>query len=321
MVGGIFLLLIALALIFFVGRGCLANQEATQVRKHVMSSSDLLGDSSTLGREKLQPLIQSAGGDPAQLDPAALDQIVKEAQQLHQLSMDSSEVPQEFEESQPYLQSALGIRASATERLRQAASGDPGTFNEAVANAVEDYRTSDSIAINHYFPASKSAIEKAGQREDEKYLKEPRPFMDYGELGFDAATNASATQARAAPNALHGVEIGGVVVAGQQLFQDGTVVLDGSAEPVFAVTVANGGEVAENNVPVEVVLNTQAGRQSNSQNIQQIEPGGGTATVEVGGFKPGEPNETAKVTVEAGPVEYENLLDNNTLTGSVTFGV
>ena len=87
-------------------------------------------------------------------------------------------------------------------------------------------------------------------------------------MGFDSATLTPPIAGRADPNALHGVEIGGVVVAGQQLFQDGTVVLGGSAEPVFAVTVVNGGEVAENNVPVEVVLNTQAERQSNSQNIR-----------------------------------------------------
>jgi hypothetical protein len=48
---------------------------------------------------------------------------------------------------------------------------------------------------------------------------------------------------------------------------------------------------------------------------------GGTATVEVGGFRPGELDETAEVTVEAGPVKYEELLDNNTLTGTVTFGM
>lgn len=315
-----FLLLLALAFIFFVGRGCLATQEATQVRKYVMSSNDLLGDSSTLGREKLQPLIQGSGGDPAQLDRGALDQIVEESQRLYQLSLENDEMPREFEKAHPYLESTLGIRASATERLQRAASGDPGTFNEALATAVEDYRTSDSIAINHYFPASKSAIEQAGQQEDQEYLDEPRPFMDYGELGFDEATTAS-SQVRADPNALHGVEIGGVVVAGQQLFQGGIVVLGGSAEPAFAVTVINGGEVAETNVPVEVVLNTRAERQSNSKNIEQIEPGGGMATVEIGGFRPGELDETADVTVEAGPVEYEDLLDNNTLTGSITFGL
>ena len=320
LVGAVFLLILALAFIFFVGRGCLANQEDTQVRKYVMSSNDLLADSSTLGREKLQPLIQSAGGDPAQLNPADLDQIVKEARRLHQLSMDNSGVPREFDGAHTYLQSTLGIRASATEGLRKAASGDPGTFNKALATAVEDYKTSDSVAINHYFPASKSAIKQTGRQEDEKYLKEPRPFMDYGKLGFGSAAIGT-SQVRADPNAVHGVEIGGVAVAGQQLFQGGTVVLGGSAEPVFTVTVVNGGEVAENNVPVDVVLNTKAGRQSNSQNIQRIEPGGGTATVEVVGFKPGELNETAKVTVEAGPVEYEDLLDNNTLTGQITFGL
>ncbi len=312
--------MIALAFIFFVGRGCLATQEATQVRKYVMSSNDLLSDSSNLGREKLQPLIQSAGGDPAQLDREALDQAVEEARRLYQLSLENDEVPTEFERAHPYLESTLGIRLSATERLRRAASGDPSTFNEALATVVEDYRISDSIAINHYFPASNAAIEQAGQQEDRRHLEEPRPFMDYGELGFDAATTAASSQVRADPNALHGVEIGGVVVAGQQLFQGGTVVLGGSAEPVFAVTIVNNGEVAETNVPVEVVLNTRAERQSGSKNIAQVEPGS-MANVEVGGFRPGELDETAEVTVEAGPVEYEESLDDNTLTGWVTFGL
>jgi hypothetical protein len=31
--------------------------------------------------------------------------------------------------------------------------------------------------------------------------------------------------------------------------------------------------------------------------------------------------ETARVTVEAGPVEYEKRTANNTLTGRVTFGI
>ena len=48
---------------------------------------------------------------------------------------------------------------------------------------------------------------------------------------------------------------------------------------------------------------------------------GGAATVEVGGFLPGELDETAEVTVEAGPVKYEENPNNNTLTGTVTFGI
>ena len=43
--------------------------------------------------------------------------------------------------------------------------------------------------------------------------------------------------------------------------------------------------------------------------------------VEIGGFRPGELDETAEVSVEAGPVEYEELTDDNILTGWVTFGL
>jgi hypothetical protein len=74
-------------------------------------------------------------------------------------------------------------------------------------------------------------------------------------------------------------------------------------------------------VDVEVILNTRAERQAQTATIGQMRANGGAATVEVGGFKPGELDETAEVTIEAGPVKYEEFLDNNTLTGTVTFGL
>jgi uncharacterized membrane protein len=98
------------------------------------------------------------------------------------------------------------------------------------------------------------------------------------------------------------------------------VVLTGADKPTFAMTVENGGEVPETGVDVEVILNTSAERQSRSKTIARLEPGGMT-TVDVGGFIPGELDETARVTVEAGPVEYEKSTSNNTLTGTVKFGI
>jgi hypothetical protein len=317
--GGLLLFILAALFIFFVARGCVATQEATQVRKYVMASNSLLTDSSNLGRDKFQPLLQQANGDPAQLDEAAMSQAVDEAQLLYQRAQENNEVPPEFEEANNYLISTLGVRASATERLQRSTTGDPEGFGETLAAAVEDYRTSDTVAISHYFPASSRALEQAGQQQDRNYLEEPQTFMDYDVLGFE--TGAAAPEARGDPNALHGVEVAAVEVAGQQLFAGGTVVLSGSQEPIFDVTVTNSGEVAETSVPVEVVLDTQVERQANSENIERIEPNGASASVEVGGFRPGELDETAEVTVEAGPVEYEDLTDNNVLTGWLTFGI
>ena len=319
--GGLLFLILAAFFIFFVARGCVATQEATQVRKYVMGSNSLLTDSSNLGREKLQPLLQQAGGDPTQLDEEALGQAVDEAQLLHQRAQENNEVPPEFGEANDYLVSALGVRASATERLRRAA-GDPEGFGEALSAAVEDYRTSDNVAVGHYFPASVGALEEAAQQEDRNYLKEPRTFMDYSTLGFETGDAPTPEpEARGDADALHDVAVVGVQVAGQQLFAGGTVVLPGSQEPVFAVTVTNSGEVAETGVPVEVVLDTQVERQANSENIGRIEPGGASASVEIGGFRPGELDETVEVNVQPGPVAYEDLRDDNTLTGWLTFGI
>ena len=318
--GGLLFLILAAFFIFFVARGCVATQEATQVRKYVMSSNSLLTDSSNLGREKLQPLLQQANGDPAQLDGEAMGQAVDESQLLYQRAQENDEVPPEFEEANSYLISVLGIRASATERIQRRSTDNPEAFEETLAAAVEDYRTSDNVAIAHYFPASGVALEDAAQQEDRNYLKEPRSFMQYDALGFETG-GAAQPEARGDPNALHGVEVAGVQVAGQQLFAGGTVVLSGSQEPIFTVTVTNSGEVEETGVPLEVVLDTQVERQANSESIGRLEPGGASASVEIGGFRPGELNETAEVTVEAGPVEYEDLTDNNVLTGWLTFGI
>jgi hypothetical protein len=68
-------------------------------------------------------------------------------------------------------------------------------------------------------------------------------------------------------------------------------------------------------------VNTVAERQARSATIRQIKPNGGSAVVKVSGFRPGELQEKADVTIKAGPVEYEETRNNNTLTGTVTFGL
>jgi hypothetical protein len=306
----------AFAFIFFVARGCVATQESTQVRKYVTSADSLISESSNSGNENLQGVLHNAGGDPAKLDVEALNQVANRSQNLYLQALTKDEVPPEFDAAHHYLVTSLGIRASATRDLTEAAAGDPEGFEGALATAVEDYRLSDGIVRNHYVRAVQDALVEAGQQRDQSYLSEPEPFMDYERIGFDVAAPA-----RDDPNARHGVAILGVEVAGQPLYQGGNVVLTGSDEPVFFVSVTNGGEVPETNVDVEVILNTRAERQAQTATIGQMRANGGTATVEVGGFRPGELNETAEVTVEAGPVKYEENPNNNTLTGTVTFGM
>jgi hypothetical protein len=211
---------------------------------------------------------------------------------------------------------ALGIRAAATGELAGAAEGGNEKFGEALPAAVEDYKLSDAIVLNHYLPASEEALSAAGRRGDQNYLYEPRPFMDYEALGL-STSKASAPDDPSAPR---DVKIFSVAVAGRPLVQGGNVTLTGSDELTFAVTVLNGAEVAETGVPVEVVLNTRAERQALPATVERMEPGD-QATVEVKGFKPGELDETAEVSVKVGPVKYEQNEADNVLTGTVTFGI
>jgi hypothetical protein len=318
LIGSLLLLAVVFGFIFFVARGCVATQQSTQVRKYVTSADSLLSDSSNAGRGELQRILSNAGGDPAKLDDGALAQAADRTERQYLQALKQEEIPPEFEDAHHYVVTALGIRSEATHKLAQAASGDAGGFEEELATAVADYRMSDSIVANFYIPAVKHSLETAGQTADQAYLQEPQSFMDYGALGFDAAPVSGTT--RSDPNALHGVQVTSVKVAGKPLYQNGNVVLTGSDEPTFAVTVGNGGEVPETNVDVEVILNTSAERQSKSKTIARLGPKK-TTTVDVGGFIPGELDETAKATVEVGPVEYEKTTANNTLTGTVKFGI
>jgi hypothetical protein len=310
----------AFAFIFFVARGCVATQESTQIRKYVTNANSQLSDSSNLGNEKLLVLLQNAGGNPARLDAGAMEGVAAESRDQYLNALANEEVPPEFEDAHHYLVTTLGIRAHATKALADGAAGDAEGFTGVLAEAVEDYRLSDSVVRDHYVQAVQDALIEADQQRDQGYLGDPEPFMDYEEIGFDVAQPAIAA-AQDDPNALHGVEILAVKVAGKPLYQDGNVVLTGSDEPVFSVAVKNGGETPETGVDVEVILNTSAERQAQTATIGQMRANGGTATVQIGGFRPGELDETAEVTVEAGPVKYEEFLENNTLTGTVTFGL
>jgi CARDB len=317
-VGSLLLLVLVFGFIFFVARGCVANQQSIQVRKYVTSADSYLSDSSNAGRGELQRILINAKGDQARLDDEALTQVANRTEQQYLQALRQEEIPPEFEDAHHYVVTALGIRSQATDKLAQAASGDAGGFARELATAVEDYRTSDSIVANYYIPAVKHSLETAGQTSDQAYLEEPQSFMDYRALGFDTAP-VSGT-ARSDPNALHGVRITNVKVAGKPLYSHDNVVLTGADEPTFSVTVQNDGEVPETGVEVKIILNTSAERQAKSKTITRLDPAE-TTTVEVGGFIPGELDETAKATVEAGPVEHEKRTANNTLEGRVKFGI
>lgn len=317
----ILFLVVAFAGIFFLARGCVATQESTEVRKYVTESDSLLAESASAGSEELQGALAEADGNPKALDANVVDAAAVQSRQLYNRALQNDEVPAGFEGAQDYLTTVLGLRWRATQGIAEAAGADEAAYGEALAEAAEDYRISDSIAINHFVPVVEEALGDAGQITDRDRIEEPEPFMNYRDAGMDdPAQDAPAASGRSDPNALHGVQVDLVEVGGQPLYPGGEVVLGGSDSLDFNVTVTNGGEAAETGVPVEVILNTSAERQSQTVTIERIEPQE-TVTVKLTEFKPGELQESADVTVEAGPVKYEELTDNNVLTGAVVFGI
>lgn len=317
LIGAVLILVLAFGFIFTVAQSCVSNQESTQVRKYATSSDGLLAESTKIGNEQIQPILRDSGGKPENVDGEALSQAASESERIYNLARQNEEVPPEFENVHHYLVSSLGLRAEATRTLEESVSGEGKSFGEDLPTAIEDYRASDGVIQNHYLPGSQEALETAGQFEDQADFD---TFMDYKALGLDQAQQDGGTPAQSDPNALHGVEVTAVEVAGQALAPGGEVVLTGSDKPSFTITITNGGDVAESAVPVEVILNTKTERQSQTKTIEKIDSNG-TATVEMTEFTPGELDEQVEITVEAGPVQYEEFLDNNTYTGIVTFGL
>ncbi len=279
-----------------------------------------MSDSANVGNEQLQGALSSALKDPANLDATAIDRAADATRKGYLDALRNEEVPPEFEDAHHYLVTALGIRAAATGDLSEAAKGNHAEFGEALSSAAEDYKISDAIVRNHYVPASEEALRASNRRSDQNYLYEPKPFMDYEALGLSTSAARGASSTPDEPNAPRDVSISRVEVAGRPLSPNGNVVLAGSDELAFTVTVSNKGKVAETGVPVEVVLNTRAERQSLPAIVERLEPGG-SATAEVRGFRPGEFDEAAEVNVKAGPIKDEESESDNTLTGTVTFGI
>lgn len=320
LLGAILLLFFSFAFIFFVARSCVATQESREVLTYISNSKSTLSDSANLGNEQLQPELQAALANPKNADAEALRRAADETRKHYLSALNDGEVPKEFEETNHYMVSALGIRAMATKEIADAAGGDREGLGEAIGRAAEGYKESDALIRNYYVPSAREALRDAGRRRDQNYLYEPKPFMDYETLGLAGQEGGGGGSAAGDPNAPRGVNVLSAMVAGQELYAGGDVVLSGNDEPVFSVTVQNSGEVPLTGVKVEVVLNTAAERQSQTSTIERIAPDE-TATVRVRGFTPGQLNETAQTTITAGPVEGEENTDNNTLTGSVTFGM
>jgi hypothetical protein len=318
LLGSVLVLGLCFVFIFFGARSCVATQEATQIRKYITSADSTLSDSENAGNEELQGALQ----DPANPDTAAIDRAADATRKGYQDALRNEEIPPEFEDAHHYSITALGIRAAATEELAEAAKGDHEGFEESITSAVEDYKFSDVLDFDHYVPASSRALEEADRMGDRSYLHEPKPFMDYEALGLSSGSpqSPSASSAPEDPSASRNLRVLGVQLAGRPLPSGGNMILTGSDELVFSVSVSNAGEAAETNVPVEVVLNTRAERQAVPTTIERVEPGG-AATVEVRGFKPGELDETAEASIRVGPVRYERSEEDNTLTGTVTFGI
>ena len=171
----------------------MATQEATQIRKYITSVDSTLSDSENAGNEELQGALK----DPADPDTAAIDRAADATRKGYKDALRNEGIPPEFEDAHHYAVTALGIRATATEELAEAARGDLEDFEDSIASAVEDYKFSDAIIFNHYVPASERALEEADRVSDRSYLHEPKPCMDYEALGLSSGSPQSSSSSSA----------------------------------------------------------------------------------------------------------------------------
>ena len=118
---------------------------------------------------------------------------------------------------------------------------------------------------------------------------------------------------------IHGVALSGVTVlpSATELVRDKSVTVPADADLAFSVTVENQGNVEERDVPVEVTLQLPGGGGKTTQTATiAVIAAGQKQSVEVQGFiiPPEAIAKTSTLTVKAGPVAEERVLENNSAT-------
>jgi hypothetical protein len=316
--------ILILILILLGIRACLESRKERGFENYVSDINSAARSSNELSQrffERLQTPPERSS--PTTLEAQITNDRVGAEANLQQV--EGVDTPDDLANAHADLVKAFELRRDAISDISEqipTALGDEGrdTALEAIANDMRTLLASDVL----YAEAQKeidSVLEQeeiGEQIQPSAFLPEPvESWLDQDQLTL-TLNQFAASAGSCDPNTLHGVEVVSVVIDDTELVEGS----DNSVEPddpsVVEATILNGGTADEVDVPVNVEISGTGGAIEQQGSITRIRAG--TQRVATIQLEDEPPKDTPlTVTVSAPPVLCETLLDNNSLTYTVTF--
>lgn len=225
-------------------------------------------------------------------------------------------VPEEMKDANTYLLVSLNIRTAALESYKPAIFSalqdtDLEVSGKQVSLALKDLAFSDRA-----FAIFKDKAQKVLKNQKITFVAVPASVFIAGETEFEQATVLEFLRNVKESGDLtekHGIAISELVIEPVALSdKDGVFVLPQAATITVTATIENQGNQLEVNIPVTATLKseTQPKPQTKKQSLASLPPGQ-KKTVKITGLKPTPGDIINMLSIEAGPVPKESLLDNN----------
>lgn len=322
-------------------RGCQRDRLVSSYKSYMAAANAIGGESQQLGQE-LQVLLENKQFKA----PIAI------SKEIAQLGTRATELSNRADELSPpeslkapnntlitvlqYRRDGLRELAGAVEAAAPANAQDQANIAATLLEPLKALGASDVIFKRSFLGPAQAAFQKDDVKDvnvQPSYMFPDGAFDDASQTGVTTIlsnlrqTKVPGTPSSSSDGNLHGLDIQSVfaIANGQriQLSQGNLTTVPASPDLAFEVTVEDGGDFVERNVPVDFVYSTPSDTagQKQTQTIVEIQPGAANAQKVT--FKIPTPYTRApsQISVKAGPVEGEVKTDNNEATYQVQFQV
>ena len=308
---GVVLLLIVILLV----NGCLKGAKTQALKDYNRDVSQIAQENDEHVSKPLFAALSGAGGKSALNVEVQIDQLRIQAQSLASKVRKLS-APGDMSGAQRNLELAFDLRSEGLAKIAAltptALGGQGKQALTLMAGDMEIFLASDVIYSQRVAPLIQQTL--SGSSIHGLTTAPSRSLPNIGWLDpttlSSRLTGQSATSPAPATSGTHGSSLTGVSVGANTLATEPTLNhVGGGSNPTFTVNVEDGGESAETNVKVNVVV-TSGGKQFKASHaIEKIEPGKTSSVdIPVNGVPLGQ---AAKVEVNVEKVAGETNVENN----------
>ena len=334
------LVLVVLLVLITSVRGCQRDKLESSYKSYMTAANSIGGESQNLGQE-MQVLLDNKTFKAPSVIGQEIGQLATRASDLAARANKLSP-PDALKAANRTLITVMEYRRDGFKQLSTAVSGagagaaDQDNVRASLLEPLKILGASDVIFKQSFLRPVEVAFADdkiKGINASPSYIFPDGAFNDASDSGVQAIYN-NLKQARPGTtttgqtgSGLHGLDIQSVfaIANGQryQLSQASAVSVPASADLVIEVTVEDGGDFRETNIPVELVYTTPSDTtgQKQTQTISSIDPGASNAQKVT--FRIPVPYTRAQSTIKvtATPVAGEVKTDNNTASYPVLFQV